>query len=158
MFFHRIFEEIQKIEDNEFHYQEQVLEVKFFLNIVCDQVETDVDIVPLFGSVPGVLILPLSVMWVSRWPWGYLKINSCVFEHLYWVTERQLGRLTQVICCVAVIHLCSHFHLWIFLIPLINIHGELIFWEFKYCEYILQGNVKWLLFVVLEIVCFVLSG
>jgi hypothetical protein len=25
-----------------------------------------VDIVPLFGRVTGVLILPLSVMWVSR--------------------------------------------------------------------------------------------
>jgi hypothetical protein len=62
IFFHRIFEEIQKIEDNEFHYQEQVLEFKFFSNVYCDQVETGVDIVPLFGRVTGVLILPLSVM------------------------------------------------------------------------------------------------
>lgn len=43
-FLHRIFEEIQKIEDNEFHYQEQVLEVKFFLKVFCDQVETGVDL------------------------------------------------------------------------------------------------------------------
>lgn len=38
--FHRVFEEIQKIEDNEFHYQEQVLEGRLFLHVFCEQVET----------------------------------------------------------------------------------------------------------------------
>lgn len=57
--FHRVFEEIQKIEDNEFHYQEQVLEFKFFLHVICEQFGTSVPIVSPYGSATGVLIVPL---------------------------------------------------------------------------------------------------
>ena len=57
---HRVFEEIQKIEDNEFHYQEQVLEFKFLLHVICEQVGTGVTIVLPYESVTGILIVPLS--------------------------------------------------------------------------------------------------